>query len=134
MIRTMALVAVVVVACGRSGEPTCAARVSRMSAHLAAPREPAELARVSKRLAQAVAEVAAAEPAQRGATAAAALVPMLGPCPAAAEVLGGVAVAAGGPKDAYLRAQLPPALITCRCAASPEDAGALVELLFTTWR
>ncbi|MBP6847516.1 MAG: hypothetical protein KA201_27395 [Kofleriaceae bacterium] len=134
MIRSLVLVAVVVAGCGRADQPSCDARVARMSAHLAAPRAPAELARVSKRLAQAVAEVAAAAPEQRGVTAAGALVPLLAPCPAAAKVMAGVADIEGGPKDAYLRAQLPPAFLTCRCAAPPEDAGALVELWFSTWR
>lgn len=128
------LLAAVVAACGRSEPPSCDARVARMSAHLAAPRAPAELARVSKRLAKAVDDVAAAAPEQRGVTVAAALVPMLGPCPAAATVMAGVADIEGGPKDAYLRERLPPAVAACQCAASPDDAGALVELLFSTWR
>ena len=40
----------------------------------------------------------------------------------------------GSPKDAYLREQLPAAFVACRCAASPEEAGAIVELWFSTWR
>ena len=132
MTRSLALLAVVAAACGRSDQPSCDARVAQMRTHLAAPRPPAELARVSKRLAQAVDDVAAPE--QRGVTAAGALVPMLGPCPPAAKVMAGVADVEGSPKDAYLREQLPPAFAACRCAASPEDAGALVELLFSTWR
>ena len=135
MIRLMTIgAALVAVGCGHRGAPTCEERVKAMSAHLAAPREPAALARVSEALAHDVANPEALPPEGRGLAVVKPLVSMLAACPPAARVFAGTAELESGRKDDYLREQLPPALLACRCQASPEEVGARVELWFATWR
>jgi hypothetical protein len=62
------------------------------------------------------------------------LVPAVGPCRAATDVLGGIASLDGGAdKRAYLRDKLPPAIEGCQCSADPDAVGPLVEQLFDAW-
>jgi hypothetical protein len=118
--RTRLAIALVLAACGSKSDPpaTCHDRVTAMAAHLAAPRSLAELH---------AQPASPQEIAQR-------LVPAVGSCRAAGEVLGGIGSLQGGTdKRAYLHDKLPPAIEACQCAAEPETVGPLVEQLFDAW-
>jgi hypothetical protein len=106
------------VAACKSDPPSCHDRVAAMAAHLAAPRSLAEL------------NAKPTPPMQ----VAQQLVPAIGSCKAAAEVLGGIGNLEGGvDKRAYLRDKLPPTIEACGCSAQPETVGPLVEQLFDAW-
>ncbi len=89
-----------------------------MAAHLAAPRSFAEL------------DVQVAAPGQIAAR----LVTAVGGCRPAADAFAGMAnLDPGVDKRAYLRGKVPDAIEACRCTASPEVVGPLIEQLFGAW-
>jgi hypothetical protein len=108
---------------------SCAQRVSNLSLRFAAHRSFAAVrADAPPKLAAELDELSAAAdaPARIGGYTRALRVAFKG-CKQAEDVFTGVAAVDGGDQAEYIRTQMPPAFEACRCKASPEHAGGLLE-------
>jgi hypothetical protein len=122
-------------ACGSKHDgPSCADRVAAMSGHLSSPRPVEEIRKTASPVLRADldAVMAAGDDGHRATRAAKRLEPDAAACPPLAAVFGEVASIED--KSSHLRKRVPEALSVCRCKASPEHVGGLLEAILSDWK
>jgi hypothetical protein len=138
--RILIVALLVLAGCSKKSEkrdaPSCADQVEQLAARLAKPRPLEEIRKTASP--ELAADLDAAMKELDGAARATAIAERLeqatAGCASAGAVFGGVAAVEGPEgKDDYLRTKVPPALLMCKCAASPEHVGGLVESILAVW-
>jgi len=136
MIKLVIVAALALGACAQDREAaSCAERVEKVAAQLAHPRSveairegapPALRADLDAVMKQPDEVGRAVETSQR-------LEKAVFPCAEVVRVFGSLAAYSPVHRDELLRDKVPPALEACRCVASPERVGGLIEALLGNW-
>lgn len=132
--KTLLPVIALLVACNKDSGPSCADRVARFEKHLASPRSLEAIMRdASPALRGDLEATMASDPAQRAVAIAERLEKAVTGCPELIRVFGEIAGLEPAAKDEHLRTGAPKAFLACKCAASPEHAGGLLESILSSW-